>query len=142
MASDLTLPAAPGVWVDPRLKVEFIAVGPALTIYDVFFTMLSAMRRLAPLGPSSRLGGSVIECAFDMRITYTHSGPSPSVPPCFENQWLIKALPRISEYMLGRGEFTSIAAMLHVDMVEVGGVKIQRSWGGELAGPAFNGTVS
>jgi len=32
--------------------------------------------------------------------------------------------------------------MLHVDMIEVGGVKIQRSWGGELTGPTFNGTVS
>lgn len=112
--SALGVQSAPPSWEDPRLRAKPTHLGHALTIYDVFYSFLSTMRRIALSGPETALHTFISGPA---RTRETWEVPQGGV---LDNPWLIKVFPFVSGGMLRRGRFVEAEYEIYVDVELVG----------------------
>lgn len=107
---------APPSWEDLRLRAKYTYFGDVLTIYDVFYSVLSTTRRLAPSGPTAPLRTDATNCG-PARGQVAWEVPQAGM---LGNQWLIKVLPFVGGDMLRRGRFMEAKYEIYVNTEVVG----------------------
>lgn len=131
-----------------NLKIFFKSDGITLSETQVFMGVIGALGELAPLGTKDPVpeDSITVPLAMTQFSWYNLLDPprTPENPPYFELSWLIKTLGSIPKYMLDKGVFSELHAVIVVDDVPLADIWLRKSIAleGSLQPPTLNVSVS
>jgi len=111
-----------------QLKVGLTLTGQALTMYEIFITILSGMAYVAELPNSQKVDNfSLSPATFDTTLSINDCPAHTSTKSlALEAQWVIMALGFVPRYMVERLDFREVVLKLEVDGQRIGQGFIER----------------
>lgn len=113
---------------DQKLEVSLTLSGQALTVYELFITILSGLAYLAEVPGMQKVEDfSLSPATYDVTLLINDESEqlSPN-SPVLEARWLIMALGLVPQYIVERRDFREVVLDLSVDSQPVGQVYIEK----------------
>ena len=119
-------------WLDPRLHVTTIQGLETLSMYEIFFVVLTFLQVFASNPRTKQVPDFDMEvnhppitvAGAPVILAFRNQGNPPRTaenPPYFQMEWLIKGLAKLPQYMLETRDLNNVLSMVFdVDGVEVG----------------------